>query len=64
MLTAIVEIHFPELATLAKEQAERITDLDVLQQLTIQIVAAKGVDEVRRILLQAVTSGEKHRPEG
>ncbi len=60
MLTTIVEIHFPELTTLAKEQAERITDLDALQQLTIQIVAAKGVDEVRVLLSQAVTSGEKH----
>ncbi len=59
MLTTIVGIHFPALTTLAKEQAEHIADSDALQQLTIQIVAAKGVDEVRSLLLQAAPGGEK-----
>ena len=60
MLTNIVAIHYPELAAFAKEQAERITDPDTLQQLTIQIITSKGLEEAKELLRQINTGEIKH----
>ena len=60
MLANIVAIHYPELVAFAQEQAGHMKDPDALQQLTIQIITSKGIEEARDLLRQINTGEVKH----
>jgi len=50
-LVAIVQVHFPAIASLAQEQADVMKDPEVLQGLILKVVAAQNEEEARQLLL-------------
>ncbi len=60
MLMSFVQAHFPEITALAKQQADSITDPEVLQNVIIKLLAAQRLDEARQILLDISKSETKH----
>jgi len=50
----------PEITALAKQQADSITDPEVLQNVIIKLLAAQRLDEARQILLDINKSETKH----
>ena len=60
LLMSFVQAHFPEITVLAKQQAERITDPEVLQHVIIKLLAAQGLDEAKRILLDVNKGENRH----
>lgn len=55
-LLDIVQERFPELARLAKKQAETINDLEVLSRLTVKISIASTAKEAEQYLLTSVSN--------
>jgi predicted transposase YdaD len=53
MLMTIVRLHFPQMASLAQEHAEGITDPEVLQGMVLQLLVAQNEDQVKNILLSS-----------
>jgi predicted transposase YdaD len=60
LLMSFVQARFPEIAVLAKQQAERITDPEVLQHVIIKLLAAQGLDEAKRVLLDVNKGENRH----
>jgi predicted transposase YdaD len=60
MLLAFVQMRFPELLALAKQQTEGITDPDLLPSVSHKLLAAQTLEESRRILLSIDRGGTKH----
>ena len=60
MLLAFVQMRFPELLALAKQQTEGITDPDLLPSVSHKLLAAQTLEESRRILLSMDRGGTKH----
>jgi predicted transposase YdaD len=53
ILMSIVQMHFAELASLARQQGNAIKDTEVLQNVIIKLLAVQTVNEAQRILLDA-----------
>ena len=53
MLMTIVQLHFPHMASLAQEQAEGITEPEVLQGMVLQLLTAQNEGQVKHILLSS-----------
>lgn len=53
MLMTIVRLHFPQMASLAQEHAESITDPEVLQGMVLQLLTAQNEGQVKNILLSS-----------
>ena len=53
MLMSLVQIHFPDIIDLARQQAERINDPEVLRTLNLKLIAAQRLDEAKQILFEA-----------
>src|SRR5947207_7063047 len=53
MLMTLVQVHFSNIAHLAKERADAIKDPEVLQSLILKVVAAQDEEEARQVLLSA-----------
>jgi predicted transposase YdaD len=53
MILSLVELRFPEITEQANQQAESITDPELLQALTTKLVAAQELDEAKKILFEA-----------
>ncbi|HTD20919.1 MAG TPA: hypothetical protein VK667_15455 [Ktedonobacteraceae bacterium] len=53
MLIAIVQLHFPQMASLAQEHVEGITDPEVLQGMVLQLLTAQDEGHVKNILLSS-----------
>ncbi len=60
MLLGFVQMRFPELLALAKQQTEGITDPDILPSVSHRLLAARTLEESRRILLSLDRGGTKH----
>ena len=53
LLVTLVEVHFPNIAQLALEQADAMKDPEVLQRLILKVVAAQKEEEAKQVLLTA-----------
>jgi predicted transposase YdaD len=53
MLMSLVQIHFPDIIDLARQQAERINDPEVLRTLNLKLIATQRLDEAKQILFEA-----------
>ncbi len=51
MLMTIVQLHFPQKASLAQEQTENITDPEILQGMVLQLLTAQNEEQAQHILL-------------
>ncbi len=60
MLLGFVQMRFPELLALAKQQTEGITDPDFLPSVSHKLLATQTLEEARRILLSIDKGGTKH----
>ena len=60
MLMSFVQIRFPELLALAKQQTENIKDPDLLPSVNRKLLAVQTIEEARQILLSVDKSGTKH----
>jgi predicted transposase YdaD len=60
MLLDLVQMRFPELLTLAKQQTDGITDPGVLPSLNHKLFAAQTIEEARQVLLGIDRGGTKH----
>ena len=54
-LMNFVQVRFPEIVAVAKQQTDATSDPEVLQALTIKLFAAQTVEEARRVLLEGNT---------
>ncbi|HLZ62224.1 MAG TPA: hypothetical protein VKR06_35205 [Ktedonosporobacter sp.] len=59
MLIDTVEMRWPELGPLAREQAVRVEDLDMLQRLTLKITTAQTAEDARQALLNWQETAQK-----
>jgi len=50
LLTSFVQAHFPEILAPGKQQADRIKDPEILQNVIIKLLATQRSDEARRVL--------------
>ena len=60
LLMRFIQLNFPELEALAKQQADGIKDPDVLSSMNIKLLAAQRVEEARQILLSDNKGETKH----
>jgi predicted transposase YdaD len=60
MLMSFVQIRFPELLALAKQQTENIKDPDLLPSVNRKLLAVQTIEEARQIFLSVDKSGTKH----
>lgn len=60
MLMRLVQLHFPELEALAKQQSDGITNPEVLPPVNFKLLAAQTVEEARQILLDVDKGETKH----
>jgi len=59
-LLDIVQERFPEIAHLAKKQAEAIDDPEALRRLTVKMSIVQTSKEAEQYLLRAVRDGHEH----
>ncbi len=59
-LTGVVQRHFSEITALAKQQADGITDPEVLQTAILRLLDAQTVEEARQILLSMNQNETRH----
>jgi predicted transposase YdaD len=53
MILSLVQVRFPELTEQANQQAESITDPELLKALSLKLLAAQELDEAKKILFEA-----------
>ena len=53
MMLSLVQLRFPEIAEQASQQAESITDPELLKALSLKLLAAQQLDEAKKILFEA-----------
>ena len=53
MILSLVQVRFPEITEQASQQAESITDPELLKALNLKLLAAQQLDEAKKILFQA-----------
>ncbi len=59
-LTSFVQRHFSEITALALQQADGITDPEVLQTAILRLLDAQTVEEARQILLGVNQNETRH----
>ena len=57
---SFVQTHFPEITALAQQQADSITDPEVLQNIVIKLLATQKLDQAKQMLLDIDKSATKH----
>ncbi len=50
MLTAFVQQHYPEIADLAENRANAISDLEALQKIFMQVLVARSREQIAAAL--------------
>ena len=60
MLLKLIQLRFPELEALAKQQSDGITTPEILPSVNFKLLAAQTVEEARQILLSINKSETKH----
>ncbi len=60
MLLKLIQLRFPELEALAKQQTDGITDPEILPPVNFKLLAAQTVAEARQILLNLDKDGTRH----
>jgi predicted transposase YdaD len=60
MLMRLVQLRFPELLALAKQQANGITNPDVLPSVNFKLLDVQTVEEARQLLLNINRGETKH----
>ena len=60
ILLKLIQLRFPELETLAKQQSDGITDPEILPPVNFKLLAAQTIEEVRQILLNLDKDGTRH----
>jgi len=60
MLLKLIQIRFPELEALAKQQSDGITSPEILPPVNFKLLAAQTIEEARQILLSVDKSKTKH----
>ncbi len=60
MLLSFVQKDFPEVAVLARQQVDRITDPEILQAIVLKLVHAHTIEEAKKIFFDLDTSDKKH----
>jgi predicted transposase YdaD len=60
MFLGFIQLRFPELEVLAKQQTDGITDPEVLPTVSFKLLAAQTIEEARQILLSINKSETKH----
>jgi predicted transposase YdaD len=53
MILSLVQLRFPEITEQASQQAESITDPELLKALNLKLLAAQQLDEAKKILFEA-----------
>src|SRR5260370_11986926 len=61
MLLMLVQLRFPELEALAKQQSDGIISPEILPPVNFKLLAAQTIEEARQILLSINKSEMKHR---
>jgi len=51
MLLGLIQLRFPELEALAKQQTDSITDPELLPPVHFKLLAAQTIEEARQLLL-------------
>ncbi len=60
MLLMLVQLRFPELEALAKQQSDGIISPEILPPVNFKLLAAQTIEEARQILLSINKSEMKH----
>ena len=60
MLLKLIQLRFPELEALAKQQSDGITSPEILPPVNFKLLAAQTIEEARQILLSINKSETKH----
>jgi hypothetical protein len=60
ILLRLVQLHYPELEALAKQQIDNMKDPEILSTMNFKLLAAQTVEEARRILLGVDKGETKH----
>ncbi len=60
MLLKLIQLRFPELETLAKQQGDGITTPEILPSVNFKLLAAQTIEEVRQILLNLDKDETRH----
>ena len=60
ILVRFIQLNFPELEALAKQQADGIKDPGVLSSMNIKLLSDQRVEEARQILLSNNKGETKH----
>ena len=53
VILSFVQAYFPEIIDQVRQQVENINDPELLQALTLKLVAAQELDEAKKILFEA-----------
>ena len=61
MLMSLVQVHFSNIAHLAKERADAIKDPEALQSLILKVVAAQDEEEAKQILLSVSRAASRKK---
>jgi hypothetical protein len=60
MLLKLIQLRFPELEALAKQQTDGITYPEILPPVNFKLLAAQTVEEARQILLNLDKDEARH----
>ena len=60
MLLSFVQKDFPEVAILARQQVDKITDSQILQAAFLKLVHVQTLEEAKQIFFDLDKSDEKH----
>ena len=60
MLMRLIQVRFPELEALAKQQSDGITNPEILPSVNFKILDAQTVEETRQLLLSINKGKTKH----
>ena len=60
MLLSFVQKDFPEVAVLARQQVDKITDSEILQAAFLKLVHVQTLEEAKKIFFDLDTSDKKH----
>ncbi len=60
MFLGLIQLRFPELEALAKQQTDGITDPEILPPVNFKLLAAQTIEEARQLLLNLDKDGTGH----
>ena len=61
LLVTLVEVHFPNIAQLARERADAMKDPEMLQRLILRMVAVQKEEEAKHVLVSARQAGNRKK---